>query len=1215
MWIIVAQIFGLILLGENSNGARLSPYFCAYKDDMSYRVNLSVAGSQDWPVPSQGERVAPTVLQDGYERCHTAQGTGHCYTLWGQEPVTSQPFIIKQGCWIVTDKEIACDTDRCNYARSQTYGKLNNTVHFCCCHGNKCNEVEEEVVVEVSTRQSRDQTDVPSQLPSPYAASEDKEAPTRDVIRCAYKQPSWVSANQSMRQDQGQVQPDGKTMHCDRRSNFCFSFYTIEKSNDTQVINLHYQGCWLEDPVCNLSVCTPQEPAHHRRKLGKNSNFCCCTGDFCNNNISNDVVLPRPTTTTTVAARPVFHDPSYKKRTVLISILSVLSVAIIILTSYLVYRYCFHPPEPPACNNNNVAIPQSPAFDIDDLKISCLISRGHFSEVWKGSLSEQDVAVKIYNNKNKQYYYNEKYIYSLPHMERDCILQFYGGEERIVQDGSVQYLLVLQYIPEGTLMNYLKNNTLDWYTMCKMCQSLAKGIAHLHTDVGVGDDFKPTVAHRDLNSRNVLVNADLSLVIADLGFCMTATGSKLIHKGHTENAEQTSLTDVGTLRYMAPELLDGAVNLRDCEASLKQIDMYAFGLVMWEIATRCVDLYQGCPMPEFQLPFQAEAGSPPSFEEMQLLVSRNKVRPKFPEVWKDYNQAIRALKETIEECWDHDAEARLTSMCVEERIVEMKMLWSHDSRNKGVTPTINTALLSQTAPCNRNVYHGNGHTYWGGLGSTSESSPSVIAEGSTSALIINDIHNHVAHQNSETSGSSTIPPSWVNDRRGSFSTSTMETTIAPTPSEHVPSHPKSQNINTQRNQPLPPHQGRNPTTERNTHKRSDEELAVVGNKLLYGKDKRDAEGVQSPMASSDIFDSLTDSLETSLMQNDILNQHRSPQISYLQNQVHPNASQHGDLPPKVVNNPSQRVDNSHPVHQSHNVVPQNTLTPKTKKAKEMGLLGHLALLGKLAFGGKFDGRKTQNDTDRGSVAIKSENGTVYDSIGQRNPVFEPSQSLDTEVRLAQGGTVVRPANLRVKQTGVPLREMSHSNLDKDRRGEGHEADRAEKEPFLNSSEFTRLRGAPYSKSTSDLSPQKSCVQVRLEEEVRRPSTLSLKGHNYSKLRSSQPSASLNSLPAFKGGHRLVKGPDRTKTNGYKMLAKPLNTKAQPGEDMADKITLRNKTPTSEKHGRLSLYDDRLMSDSESVSDENTNIRKCSMSLQQFKSIDETSANVYTDCTC
>ena len=48
-----------------------------------------------------------------------------------------------------------------------------------------------------------------------------------------------------------------------------------------------------------------------------------------------------------------------------------------------------------------------------------------------------------------------------------------------------------------------------------------------------------------------------------------------------------------------------------------------------------------------------------------------------------YFQAIRAFKETIEDCWDQDGEARLTAMCVEERVQEMETLWS--VRHKGNT--------------------------------------------------------------------------------------------------------------------------------------------------------------------------------------------------------------------------------------------------------------------------------------------------------------------------------------------------------------------------------------------------------------------------------------------------------------------------------------------------------------------------------------------------
>lgn len=47
-------------------------------------------------------------------------------------------------------------------------------------------------------------------------------------------------------------------------------------------------------------------------------------------------------------------------------------------------------------------------------------------------------------------------------------------------------------------------------------------------------------------------------------------------------------------------------------------------------------------MPEYQMAFQAEAGNHPTFEDMQVLVSREKQRPKFPEAWKE-NSLVRCV--------------------------------------------------------------------------------------------------------------------------------------------------------------------------------------------------------------------------------------------------------------------------------------------------------------------------------------------------------------------------------------------------------------------------------------------------------------------------------------------------------------------------------------------------------------------------------------------
>lgn len=264
-----------------------------------------------------------------------------------------------------------------------------------------------------------------------------------------------------------------------------------------------------------------------------------------------------------------------------------------------------------------------------------------------------------------------------------------------------------------------------------MAKSIARGLSHLHTELKKNGLEKPCICHRDLNTRNILVKADLSCCISDFGFALKTYGPRYEWKGEISLAETKSINEVekilcflsiaykcpyptmvvdllnffqvGTLRYMAPEVLEGAVNLRDCETALKQIDIYSFGLVLWELCTRCEDWYPaGYEPPPYASPYEAEIGKSPSFEQMQVLVSRHKARPIFPRNWGG-GTAAKIAKETCEDCWDHDAEARLTALCAEERLHELSKF---EPKN---TATNSDTTNGQIHATNQN--HSNAHPY------------------------------------------------------------------------------------------------------------------------------------------------------------------------------------------------------------------------------------------------------------------------------------------------------------------------------------------------------------------------------------------------------------------------------------------------------------------------------------------------------------------------
>lgn len=329
------------------------------------------------------------------------------------------------------------------------------------------------------------------------------------------------------------------------------------------------------------------------------------------------------------------------------------------------------------------------------------IGQGRFGDVWQGTYEGEPVAVKIFSSRDEASWGRETEFYNQFALRHENILRYYSSDITS-RNGCTQLWIVTAYHPLGSLYDYLQDHILDLKQTVLLAKSAAAGLCFIHTPI-VGVHCKPCIAHRDIKSKNILVQMDGTCCIGD--FDLAVAQSNNFQHNNLDHIRY----EVGTKRYMAPELLreiceqvdKGFIPNEKCNKYssllikeemndsnrsipinqqlnfdlLKAGDVYAFALVLWELAQRCKIGKEeiGEPM----IPYWNMVPSDPTFQMMYDLVYVRGTRPPIPTHWLTDPYLARYTK-LMKECWQAIPENRLTMLRVKKTLND---LFSHVCTN------------------------------------------------------------------------------------------------------------------------------------------------------------------------------------------------------------------------------------------------------------------------------------------------------------------------------------------------------------------------------------------------------------------------------------------------------------------------------------------------------------------------------------------------------
>ena len=193
-----------------------------------------------------------------------------------------------------------------------------------------------------------------------------------------------------------------------------------------------------------------------------------------------------------------------------------------------------------------------------------LLGRGGYGEVYYGEWKLQEVAVKKlflspHNTPEFDLKDIRREINILKRLRNRYIIQYYD-----IYSDDQELLIIMDYAENGTLNKFINDNKdkeHNWSFNNELIRQIVIGLVYIHHE---------NIIHRDLKSMNILLANNYQVKISDFGLSRI----KIISSSQSKHGA------VGTLRWMAPELLQG-------QKYSEQSDIYALGMTIWEIVAKC----------------------------------------------------------------------------------------------------------------------------------------------------------------------------------------------------------------------------------------------------------------------------------------------------------------------------------------------------------------------------------------------------------------------------------------------------------------------------------------------------------------------------------------------------------------------------------------------------------------------------------------------------